>query len=326
MQYYRRATEGLFKEPFAQFEGQLAGRRSTMKQMIAGVVLMVGIGTAVGTGTAGAEIPKTDAERSDIVRHLPWQDGGTFHLDRSKATLSVRKGLEVITGPAVARFVEATQGTAMTESIEAIVVNQETGDFVAFERVTEGRVALNDWDNVNADDLLQGIKQGTEEANKIRQSNGMSPLEVLDWVEKPTLDLTKQTVHWSIRGKSTDGFVVNATTLVFSRFGYEKLTWVGDSDNDSAGFLADMRESFRFNRGAQYADFRPGDKTAAYGVAALVTTLVGAKAAAKIGLIAILVGFAKKLGILIIAAAAGLFGFLKRVLTGKASIDELHSS
>lgn len=120
---------------------------------------------------------------------------------------------------------------------------------------------------------------------------------------------------------TTGTVIVNAVTLVFGRFGYERLVWVGESTHDSAAFLTDMRQGFQFDPGARYADFRPGDKAATYGVAALVASLVGAKVAAKIGLLAIMIGLVKKLAIVIVAAGAGLFGFVKRVLTGRASTE-----
>ena len=47
------------------------------------------------------------------------------------------------------------------------------------------------------------------------------------------------------------------------------------------------------------------DETAAYGVAARVARVVGAKVAVKIGLTAIVIGIVKEIGILVLAACAG---------------------
>jgi uncharacterized membrane-anchored protein len=214
-----------------------------------------------------AQVPQTDEERSSALRSLPWRHGGEFHLAESKITLTIDRRFLAVTGLDAERFYEASQGKKTSEHFESVVLDPASREFIMFARVTEGHVRFNDWNDVDADRMLEGIKQNTARANKERLANNSSPVEVVGWREKPTLDHTTQTVSWTIEAKSQDGAVVNAIVLTFGRFGYEKLTWVGPADHDPTSFLNIMRGSTAFDVGARYADFRGGDKIAQYGVA-----------------------------------------------------------
>lgn len=260
-----------------------------------------------------AQVPRTDEERSAVVRSLPWHHGGVFHLGESKITLTIDKRFLVVTGPDAQRFYEVTQGEKSKHHLEAVVVDPNKHEMVELARVTQGYVRFDDWSDVDADRMMEGIKEGTAEANKGRLANNLPPVEVVGWREKPTLDRTTQTVSWAIEGKSQNEAVVNAIVLTFGRFGYEELTWVGPADHDPTGLLTAMRNSTAFDVGARYADFTAGDKIAKYGIASLVAGLVGAKVAAKIGIFILL----KKLWFVIAAAFAWLASFVKRTIKRK---------
>jgi uncharacterized membrane-anchored protein len=283
--------------------------------VVAGLLLSV---LLLGATYSSAQVPRTKEERGAVIRGLPWQNGGVFHLSDSRITLTLDKRFLAVTGPDARKFDEAIQAARTSKNLEAVVVDPETDDFVLFHHVAEGYVHFDDWNDVDAERMMQGIKESTGEANKERLANNSSPIEVVGWRAKPALDRTTQTVSWAIDGKSEDGAIVNAIVLTFGRFGYERLTWIGSPEHDPAVFLGAMRESTAFEVGARYTDFRKGDKVAEYGIAALVAGLVGAKAVAKIGLLVLL----KKFGVVVLAALAGLGAFVRRIMKGERSAQQ----
>jgi uncharacterized membrane-anchored protein len=83
------------------------------------------------------------------------------------------------------------------------------------------------------------------------------------------------------------------------------------------GALDQMTRAHTFNPGARYADFLPGDKTAGYGIAALVGTVVGVKVLKAGGLVFLLV-LLKKFGVIIVAAVGAALIKMKRIFKRSA--------
>jgi uncharacterized membrane-anchored protein len=71
-----------------------------------------------------------------------------------------------------------------------------------------------------------------------------------------------------------------------------------------------------FNEGSRYTDYQKGDKTAGYGVAALITGGVAVAAAKKIGLLGVALLFLKKGWIIVMALFGGVGGWLRRQFGG----------
>ncbi|HLY22670.1 MAG TPA: DUF2167 domain-containing protein [bacterium] len=237
-------------------------------------------------------VPKTDAERQNVLQQLPWQRGGTFPLTESRATLIVDESRAVLTGAAatarfwmttqgIGPFRQTAQGTRFRLPTDVVVLNRETGEFVTFRHVRGGYVRLDDWigNTLDAGGILKRVNAATKANNKRRAAKGLGPYELIGWRDKPTLDLETHSVHWAIstRDADTGTILTDAVTVVLGRFEYEELRWFGKAGQDPAVFLAEMRHGFHFDPGAQYADFQPGDVTHPSGIAALVAVLAGAE-------------------------------------------------
>ena len=267
-----------------------------------------------------AQIPKTAEERGEAMRGLDWQrQGGAFHLDGSSSMLKVGPQHLTLLGHDARRFYELTNGVTPPTSLEATVVDRDTDALVMLRSTREGYVRFDDWADVDADAMMSEIKEGTTEANKQRRSVNISPIEVVGWRQKPTLDRDQHTVSWAIEARDGQETLVNASLLTFGRHGYEKLTWAGPGDLDPADLLNQVRAGFQFDSGATYADFRDGDKVAEYGVAALVASAVGAKVAAKLGLLAAALLFLKKGWILVLAVVGGLVSLWRKLRKRRSS-------
>lgn len=283
---------------------------------------LVAVVMLCATPTA-AEAPQTAEERRAVIQSLDWRHGGTFHLDESKTTLTVADKYAVVTARDARRFYEAIEGTKAPDGLEVIVVDAAANAEVMFANIPEGYVRFDDWGDVDADGVLNRVREITEKANKERIANHIPPLEVIGWRERPTLDRATQTVRWAIEARAGDDEIVNAALLTFGRYGYEKLTWVGPAAQDSSGFLTEMRSASSFDPGARYADFKDGDKIAGYTIATLVATAIGAKAAAKAGLFVALAILLKKLWLIAVAAVAGIAAYLRKFLARRRAVIPL---
>lgn len=164
--------------------------------------------------------------------------------------------------------------------------------FVVVRFVGEGYIKDDDAKDWNADELLQALKDGTEQMNKEREARGITPIEVIGWVEKPHYDAASHQLVWSIASKDkgqpdTAHQGINYNTYALGREGYISMNLVTDRQmigqykSKATALLA----ALGFDEGKRYADFNGStDKVAAYGLAALV----GGIAAKKLGLFAAL--------------------------------------
>jgi uncharacterized membrane-anchored protein len=174
-----------------------------------------------------------------------------------------------------------------------------------------------DW---KADELLQSVRNGTEETNKMRKDRGIPEMEIVGWVEKPTYDSANHRLVWSIASRDkgepeTAEQGINYNTLALGREGFISMNLVTDRNDIEVlkPMAKTMLASLEFNNGKRYADFDAGtDKVAAYGLAALVAGV----AAKKLGFFAIIAAFvakfAKVIGVAVLAFFGGTYKKFKR--------------
>lgn len=187
--------------------------------------------------------------------------------------------------------------------------------FVTIDYIDSGYLKDDDAKSWKAEDLMQNIKDGTDEANKDRVERGFPPLEVVDWVERPAYDESTHRLVWSIlardRGNTTQPATINYNTYALGRRGYFSLNLVTGEDaiaedKKNAGMLL---AALDYKPGHRYGDFDVAtDKVAEYGLAALI----GGVAAKKLGLLAVIgLFFAKFWKVVLIGLAVAGGGFTK---------------
>lgn len=244
----------------------------------------------------------------------------------AKAQLERVANLDV---PAGYRFVDGKTTRALMKAGGEPVSGQEAGmllptneEFsVMFEFNDVGYVKDEDKDKLDADKLLASIKQGTEEANKERKKNGIAPVEVVGWEQPPKYDETTHNLQWAIRGTSEGHPILNYNTRLLGRKGVMEVVLIVEPDKFQATMpiFNSLLAGYSFQEGQNYAEYKPGDKIAKYGLAALI---VGGAAvgAAKLGLLAWLAVLLKKGWKLIVVAFAAVVGGIKKLfskVTGK---------
>ncbi len=148
----------------------------------------------------------------------------------------VLKSLSWIEGPTVvdvgvnARFMVPANyvflNPADTQRILELMQNPSSGKqsyfgpkdmrwFALFEYDETGYVP--DDEKIDAVEILDSIRQGTEVANKERAKRGWAPVEVLGWKYQPFYDPATKRLEWAIDGQSGNDKVINYNTRILAR-------------------------------------------------------------------------------------------------------------
>lgn len=186
---------------------------------------------------------------------------------------------------------------------------------VFFQFSDVGYIKDAEKEKLDADALLQSIKEGNEVGNKHRKAAGQPPLIVVGWEQTPKYNPETQNLEWAIRATSEGRPILNYNTRLLGRKGVMEVVLVCDPEELAATLPAYQKllADHKFQTGESYAEYRPGDKVAKYGLAALV---VGGAAvgAAKLGLFAWLGLMFKKFFKVIIVALIAVVAMFKNLI------------
>jgi len=240
----------------------------------------------------------------------------------AKATLQDIAQIDV---PAGYEFIDGKRTRALLKAEGEPVSGRELGLLspistneqwsVMFEFDNSGYVKDDEKNQLDADKLLAAIKRGTEEANKERVRHGNPPLVIVGWEQPPKYDEATHNLEWAIRATTGDQAILNYNTRLLGRKGVMEVVLIVDADKlpQTLPAFRSLLANYSFQTGQNYAEYRPGDKVAKYGLAALV--LGGAAVgAAKLGLFAWLAVFFKKGLKFIIIAVVAIIASIKKVL------------
>jgi uncharacterized membrane-anchored protein len=244
---------------------------------------------------------------------IDWRHGPTDGALGTTATIPIPDGF-VFTGREGAQaLLRMTQNPVSGAELGIVMpATEQDRWFVVFEFREEGYVSDEDRGELDADALLENIRAGTEAANEERAKEGWPPVETLGWEKPPFYDPKTNNLTWATRLRSEGSESVNWSTRLLGRRGCMNVDLVLSPEELAAVLprFEALLEGFRFHSGQSYAEFRPGDKVATYGLAALVAGGAGALAA-KTGLLA-------KFWKYLVVAAVALAGFVKKLFGGKS--------
>ncbi|MDT0605369.1 DUF2167 domain-containing protein [Thalassotalea castellviae] len=247
---------------------------------------------------------QASANQEEIIAKLQalnWQqEPRSYSIANDQATVTTTENDFLVIGEEASKYMFITQGHKNYQPDAAILRIQgpEADSQVIYTINKIGYLTQDDWaDNIDKDQMLEEIKEGTIETNKLR-GDGYLDIFVDAWAQEPFLDKENNTVYWAISGHDSEnnGFI-NAKALKLGREGYTEILWIGSPDQFTSSEVAlkPILENYYYSEGFRYADYIPGqDGIAAAGVGALVYKLATGKAAAKAGVLAAAVIFAKK--------------------------------
>lgn len=171
----------------------------------------------------------------------------------------------------------------------------------------DGHVSDSDANEIDYAQLLEQMQESTEQANAERRKQGFEAVQLVGWGEPPRYDKDSHKLYWAKQLKFGDAEVdtLNYNIRVLGREGVLVLNAVANIDQ-----LADIKPQMNevvgftdFIAGNRYQDYKEGvDKTAAYGLSALIAGGVAAKTGLLAKLLALLIA-AKKLVLLAVVGA-----------------------
>jgi len=248
---------------------------------------------------------------------LDWQDGPQTVSLGQVAELQLPAGYVFLDAEDTKTLMEEMGNVADGSELGMVTGADENATwFVIFEEREVGYVRDDDKDDIDADAILESIREGTEEANKVRAERGIAGIHVVGWQTPPRYDETTNNLTWAILGRDDEGGdVVNFNVRLLGRRGFVSATLVDDATQITLArpHLDLLLGGFGYTTGHKYAEFREGDKIAKYGLAALVVGGAGA-AAAKTGLLAALGKLIAKGGKLVIVFVLGVAAAIRKIL------------
>jgi uncharacterized membrane-anchored protein len=199
------------------------------------------------------------------------------------------------------------------------------GVVITYEK--DGHVKDDDADKIDYDTLLKEMQEATVEENKARKEQGFGGLTMMGWAEKPSYDKTSHKLYWAqqIQFDGSPASTLNYNIRVLGREGVLVLNAVAGMDQ-----LAAIRQEMKqvtaftdFTAGNKYADYNSAtDKTAEYGIAALVAGGVASKLGLFGKLLALLLAFKKFIIIGLGALAVWAFKFFGGRSSEKVNLEK----
>ncbi len=164
----------------------------------------------------------------------------------------------------------------------------------------DGYVSDKDADDIDYDDLLKQLKEGSKQSNEARKAAGYDTMDLTGWAVAPRYDKGNKVLYWAKRFDipDSDEDTLNYDVRVLGRRGVLSLNGVASMTrvSDIEAVSPAIVSMVHFNDGERYADYNAStDMKADYSLAGLVLGgAVAAKVAAKVGLLA-------KLGAILLA-------------------------
>ena len=232
-----------------------------------------------------------DQEPSAFER-IPWQTGPVVGDLGGESQVQVPENCLFTGAAGTGQFLELTQNPAGGNERGTIVcdMNVEGTEpwFVVFTYVDMGHVKDDERDKLDADAILESLRESNLQGNKERSERGWGILTIEGWAKPPYYDQATNNLTWAtIVSSGPEGKSVNHSVRLLGREGVMNADLVaGEAQFASVLPTFDkMVGGFSFKSGHEYAAWREGDRVAEIGLTALVAGGAGV-IAAKSGLLA----------------------------------------
>jgi uncharacterized membrane-anchored protein len=273
------------------------------------VALICAFSAFLGASSAFAQDASEPAAEDEYARGLSalaWVEGPTTIKMDGNSKLVLPEGYLYLDEKNTARFEELNQNLA---SGEEVMIAPEGLHWAAYF-VFEGEGYVKDDEKIDAQAILDSLTEGTEANNEERRRRGWAPLHIKGWHTPPAYNTQTKRLEWATLLESQGHEAANFFTKILGRRGFTSVVLVSSPEGTPAAIsdLNTVLTSYTFDNGETYADWKPGDKVAEYGLAGLIVGGAAA-AAAKTGLFK---GLWKILVVGAIAAAGALRSLFKK--------------
>jgi len=241
-----------------------------------------------------------------------WQKGPTVGQLGVSAEVKIPEGYLFANARDTRTIMEENKNPITNRELGLIALAGETW-IAVFEFDDVGYVKDDEKTSLDANEILESIKKGTEEGNKERTRRGWPTMTIIGWETVPRYNEVTHNLEWAFRAESEGYPVINHNTRLLGRAGVMEVTLVTDPDSlaETLPKFKTMLDGFEFKEGHRYAQFTAGDKTAAYGLTGLIVA-GGAAAAVKTGAF-------KWLWKVLVAAVVAVSGLVKKLFSRNKS-------
>jgi uncharacterized membrane-anchored protein len=269
--------------------------------------------------TASAQ---SDERKAEIFNSIEWTDGPGQGKLGSVAQLSVPEGCRFAEARGAKTFLELTENpTSGSEVGILLCATASEGNpadarnwFVVYDYDASGYVKDDEKTQLDGDKILATLREGNEAGNRERRRRGWGELTLDGWIRPPYYDEATHNLTWATRVVSEGDTSVNHSVRLLGRGGVMKVDLVTDPGAFELVLPAfdGVVSTTAFRPGNTYAEWREGDKVAAYGL----TALVAGGAAVKLGLFGklwkLIVASGKAIVLGVIAVFAAIRKFFRR--------------
>src|ERR1044072_6927072 len=226
---------------------------------------------AVGQSKKKPSPSPTPESTWDSYEGVKWQKGNSVGELGDIAQVKVPQCFVFANAADTRTIMEANQNPTTGREMGFVAPEGETW-LAVFEFDDVGYVKDDDKDSLDATALLDSIKAGTQAGNKERTRRGWVTMTILGWEQPPHYNETTHNLEWAIKATSEGMPIVNHNTRMLGRGGVMEVTLVTEPSSLAATLpkFKAMLQGFEFKQGQRYAEFRKGDKTAAYGLTGLI--------------------------------------------------------
>ncbi|HPE48182.1 MAG TPA: DUF2167 domain-containing protein [Hyphomonas sp.] len=263
-----------------------------------------------------------EAYAADTLRDVA-PEHGAITLGRVPVVLSVPDSVDYYDGKESRTILEDLWGNPPDDTVLGMFFPAgdspavaDWGAVITYEDT--GYVSDDDAANMDYDKLLKDMQKSVRQTNPELERQGYPTVDLVGWAEPPHYDASNHRLEWAkdlIFSDSGGQHTLNYDMRVLGRGGVLSVNFIAPVDAlDAIRTTApDILAIPEFIEGNRYADYRQGDKTAGYGVAALIAGGVGVAAAKKAGLLTVGILFLKKGWVLVLAAFGAVGGWFKRL-------------
>jgi uncharacterized membrane-anchored protein len=281
------------------------------------VALLLPLLLLVPGATADAQEEPAAPAAANPLGSVDWLRGPATARVRDLAEILVPEGFVFAGAEDTARLMEMMENPSSGKEAGFLAPDAllaETGAdpadawFIVFEWNDIGYVENAEQEELDADAILESLKEGTKAANEERRKRGWGTVEVVGFEVAPRYDPATKNLEWAVRARSAQGDSVNHNVRLLGRKGVMEATLVLEPDLLAATLpkLAECLKGFSFVSGETYGEYRAGDKIWKYGLTGLIVG-GGAAVAAKAGLFAKFFKVIGKVLIVIVAAVGAVF-------------------
>ena len=182
----------------------------------------------------------------------------------------------------------------------------------------EGYVKDSEFETIDFNKMLKELKEGSIEASKEREKAGYGKMELAGWAAQPHYDRTTHKLYYA-KNYNTNGPVqqLNYDIRILGRAGFFEMSILASTPQfaEIEAKAPAVLGMVDFTDGNRYTDYKAGDRTAAYGIAALIAGGVAAKA----GVFKVIALFAVKFAKVIFIGVAAIIAGISKLFGRKKS-------